>query len=72
MPLKRRRAVILVLLRSAVFSFFAFLILRWTWSRGMLPVGVGSVAATITILLDFWRQIGKIDHLDQPDSKLTH
>jgi len=55
----RRTQVILILLRSVMFSFLAFAILRWTWGSGMLPVGVGIVAAITTILLDFYRQAGE-------------
>jgi len=65
MLLKRHRtSVILILLRSAAFAVVAFLILRWTWGRGMLPVGVGSGAAIATILIDLSRQVGKTNQLD--------
>jgi hypothetical protein len=57
MPLKRRSTrVVLILLRSAFLFLVAFLILRWTWSRGIAPVGVGIIALTTGILLDLWQQ----------------
>ncbi len=59
--MKSRYTAILILLRSAVFSFMAFLILRWTWGMGVLPVGVGIGAAIATILIDLSRQVGKLD-----------
>jgi hypothetical protein len=62
MALKAHRSrVLLVLLRSAVFYLLAFLILRWAWSRGMLPAGAGIGALVATILIDLRRQVGKID-----------
>jgi len=59
--MKRRGTAILILLRAAGFSFMAFFILRWTWGRGILPVGVGIGAAIATILIDLSQQVGKLD-----------
>jgi hypothetical protein len=44
--------------------FVAFVILRWIWGKGMLPVGVGSGAAIASILIDLSRQVARIDQLD--------
>ena len=67
-PLARRHEmpVILILLRSAAFSLVAFLILRWAWGIGMLPVGVGIGAAIATILIDLSRQVGKTNEPSAP------